>query len=163
MKRINFVLIAIISLFIIECSDATSSTSSTTLTDPGFTYSAKTISSSKSFTFTNLDDCAASTGCMAVYYSGTVGSDTYSAVSVDYRASDRTSIYNLKIYKKSTDSNYTIKLQKNGVVNSTTSSAVTIAANSPSTGLCTITFTGDIIVGATTIKNTDQIVAQMYP
>jgi hypothetical protein len=147
MKYIFFtLLIALISI--------TACTESSTVDTDFVEYSISAASGSKYWSFSSgvITACSASINCYAVYYSGTTGN----GFAIKDASGDV-----LKIYRSLGDTDY-IGLVNEAASTTVSGSAFTIASDSPSSGLYTITFSSAVTIGTVTIPSGAVIIAQGY-
>jgi len=156
-------LIVFFALSTVSCSDSSSSISDTSFIEPDFSTTYTLVEKNYAFNHASLNEIygTADSNCVAIYYNGTVGGESYEGIAV--RDSHESSPdFNLKIYKKADEAHYTLKIIKGNTSETITdeNDYVTIAVLDDNRYSCT--FQNDLTGTNFTILATDQIIAQKY-
>ena len=135
MKKIITVISALtISTLMAACSGSIDSDSDKGFIDPGFADGSvdnkAVVTTTYSFGNANIDENCISSGtaggvhCSAIYYKGLINGTNYECIAVNDNNTeagpDDNNNFNLKIYKKETDTTWTVKIRKDANVETTT-------------------------------------------
>ena len=153
----------ILLLYFTACSDSSSSSSDNSFIEPDFSKSYDLVNKSYSFSHSSLNEIysPADSDCIAIYFNGDISEESYEGFAVK-DAHEAVPDFNLKIYKKSVDSHFTIKIRKNNVIEtlSDENDSVTITPLDENRYQCS--FKTDLVGSSFTILTSDSIVAQKY-